>query len=88
MELTKNQAVLDWIADTFAPGEVLVSLMSQYPPQPGAAGRLARRFCCFAQIGRAKSGRKENPFKQQICPMARAHLYKTRRPGGGILKSI
>ena len=33
---------LDWIARTFRPGEVLVSLMSQYTPQPGARGSLAR----------------------------------------------
>ena len=30
-------------ADAFAPGEVLVSLMAQYTPQPGAEGLLARR---------------------------------------------
>ena len=27
--------VLDWIGDTFAPGEVLVSLMRQYTPMGG-----------------------------------------------------
>lgn len=27
--------ILDWIADTFAPGQVLVSLMRQYTPMPG-----------------------------------------------------
>ena len=27
--------VLDWIGETFAPGEVLVSLMRQYTPMPG-----------------------------------------------------
>ena len=41
--LNNTKAVLDWIADTFAPGEVLVSLMAQYTPQPGAEGLLARR---------------------------------------------
>ena len=41
--LSNTKAVLDWIADTFAPGEVLVSLMAQYTPQPGAEGLLARR---------------------------------------------
>ena len=41
--LNNTKAVLDWIADTFRPGEVLVSLMSQYTPQPGAEGLLARR---------------------------------------------
>lgn len=34
--------VLDWIADTFAPGEVLVSLMRQYTPMPGLAAPLDR----------------------------------------------
>ena len=41
--LENTRAVLDWIARTFAPGEVLVSLMSQYTPQPGAEGLLGRR---------------------------------------------
>ena len=41
--LNNTKAVLDWIAGTFAPGEVLVSLMAQYTPQPGAEGLLARR---------------------------------------------
>lgn len=41
--LRNTKAVLDWIADAFAPGEVLVSLMAQYTPQPGAEGLLARR---------------------------------------------
>ena len=30
------------MAETFRPGDVLFSLMSQYTPQPGAAGNLAR----------------------------------------------
>ena len=41
--LENTKAVLDWIAENFAPGEVLVSLMSQYTPQPGAEGLLRRR---------------------------------------------
>ena len=41
--LENTKQVLDWIADTFAPGEVLVSLMSQYTPQQGAEGLLRRR---------------------------------------------
>ena len=36
--------VLDWIADTFAPGEVLVSLMRQYTPMPGMAAPLDRKI--------------------------------------------
>lgn len=34
--------VLDWIGETFAPGEVLVSLMRQYTPMPGSAAPLDR----------------------------------------------
>ena len=33
---------LDWIAERFPHGEVLVSLMSQYTPQSGAEGALRR----------------------------------------------
>lgn len=40
--LENTRLCLDWIARTFRPGEVLVSLMSQYTPQPGAKGSLAR----------------------------------------------
>ena len=42
--LENTKAVLDWIAENFAPREVLVSLMSQYTPQPGAEGLLRRRI--------------------------------------------
>ena len=34
--------VLDWIGETFAPGEVLVSLMRQYTPMPGMVAPLDR----------------------------------------------
>ncbi len=34
--------VLDWIGQTFAPGQVLVSLMRQYTPMPGLAAPLNR----------------------------------------------
>ena len=33
---------IDWVAETFSPGQVLFSLMSQYTPQPGAEGPLGR----------------------------------------------
>ena len=36
--------VLDWIGSTFAPGEVLVSLMRQYTPMPGLPAPLNRRI--------------------------------------------
>ena len=41
--LENTKRVLDWVARTFRPGQVLLSLMSQYTPQPGAQGLLARR---------------------------------------------
>lgn len=37
-----TRRVLDWISQTFRPGQVLVSLMSQYTPQPNAEGLLRR----------------------------------------------
>jgi len=42
-ELENTRRVIDWIAETFRPGDVLFSLMSQYTPQPGACGTLRRR---------------------------------------------
>lgn len=42
MENTKR--VIDYVSTHFPPGTVLFSLMSQYTPQPGAAGALARRL--------------------------------------------
>lgn len=41
--LDNTRRVLDWIAETFRPGEVLMSLMSQYTPTANMTGRLARR---------------------------------------------
>ena len=41
-ELENTRRCIDWVAETFRPGEVLFSLMSQYTPQPGAKGPLAR----------------------------------------------
>ena len=40
--LENTRRCIDWVARTFRPGEVLFSLMSQYTPQPGAEGLLAR----------------------------------------------
>ncbi len=42
-EPENTRRCIDWVAETFRPGDVLFSLMSQYTPQPDAAGRLARR---------------------------------------------
>lgn len=35
--LMNSFGVMDWVEETFAPGQVLFSLMSQYTPQPGGA---------------------------------------------------
>ena len=42
-ELENTRRVIDWVAETFRPGDVLFSLMSQYTPQPGTTGNLARQ---------------------------------------------
>ena len=42
-ELENTRRCIDWVAETFRPGDVLFSLMSQYTPQPGAEGKLRRR---------------------------------------------
>ena len=42
-ELENTRRCIDWVAETFRPGDVLFSLMSQYTPQPGAEGKLGRR---------------------------------------------
>ena len=41
-ELENTRRCIDWVAETFSPGQVLFSLMSQYTPQPGAEGPLGR----------------------------------------------
>ena len=41
-QLENTRRCIDWVAEHFAPGQVLCSLMSQYTPQPGATGNLAR----------------------------------------------
>lgn len=41
--LDNTRQVLDWIAETFRPGQVLVSLMRQYTPTPNMTGVMARR---------------------------------------------
>lgn len=53
-ELENTRRVIDWVAETFRPGEVLFSLMSQYTPRPGASGKLARHvtkaeYCAAAE---------------------------------------
>jgi len=43
-QVENSLKVLDWIGKTFAPGEVLVSLMRQYTPMPGMLPPLDRRI--------------------------------------------
>ena len=42
-ELENTRRCIDWVAETFQPGDVMLSLMSQYTPQPGAEGKLKRK---------------------------------------------
>ena len=41
-QVENSLKVLDWIGETFRPGEVLVSLMRQYTPMPGLSAPLDR----------------------------------------------
>ena len=41
-QVENSLKVLDWIGETFAPGQVLVSLMRQYTPMPGLPAPLDR----------------------------------------------
>ena len=43
-QVENSLKVLDWIGETFAPGEVLVSLMRQYTPMPGLPAPFDRRI--------------------------------------------
>ena len=43
-QLENTKAVIDYVSAHFPPHTVLFSLMSQYTPQPGASGALARRL--------------------------------------------
>ncbi len=42
-QVDNTRRVIDYVAQHFSPGDVLFSLMSQYTPQSGASGALARR---------------------------------------------
>ena len=43
-QVENSLKVLDWIGDTFAPGQVLVSLMRQYTPMPGMKAPFDRKI--------------------------------------------
>ena len=43
-QVENSLKVLDWLGETFAPGEILVSLMRQYTPMPGAQPTLDRKI--------------------------------------------
>lgn len=42
-QVENSLRVLDWIGETFAPGQVLVSLMRQYTPMPGLTAPYDRK---------------------------------------------
>ena len=43
-QVENSLKVLDWIGDTFTPGQVLVSLMRQYTPMPGLCAPFDRKI--------------------------------------------
>ena len=43
-QVKNSLRVLDWIGETFQPGQVLVSLMRQYTPMPGMAAPYDRKI--------------------------------------------
>ena len=43
-QVENSLRVLDWIGETFAPGQVLVSLMRQYTPMPGLPAPFDRKI--------------------------------------------
>ena len=43
-QVANSLKVLDWIGETFAPGQVLVSLMRQYTPMGGLGAPMDRRI--------------------------------------------
>ena len=43
-QVENSLKVLDWLGETLAPGEILVSLMRQYTPMPGAQPPLDRKI--------------------------------------------
>ena len=43
-QVENSLRVLDWIGETFKPGQVLVSLMRQYTPMPGLPAPLDRKI--------------------------------------------
>ena len=43
-QVDNSLRVLDWIGETFQPGQVLVSLMRQYTPMPGLSAPLDRKI--------------------------------------------
>ena len=47
-QLDNTRRCIDWVAQTFSPGQVLFSLMSQYTPQPGSEGPLGRHVTAGA----------------------------------------
>ena len=57
--LENTKEVMDWVARTFRPGQVMFSLMAQYTPQPGAEGLLGRRVTGAEYRAERSSARRE-----------------------------
>lgn len=71
-----TRRVLDWLAAEFAPGDVVVSLMSQYTPPQGMTGRLARRVTAAeyrAAVSYMRSCGIEDGFVQERTSAAEAY---------------
>lgn len=83
--LDNTRRVLDWAAETFAPGEVLVSLMSQYTPTPNMTGRMARRVTAAeyrAMVDYMRNCGMEDGFVQERT--SAQELYTPAFDGGGV----
>lgn len=92
-ELENTKAVIDWVSGTFRPGDVLFSLMSQYTPQPGAVGKLARRLtpaeyraasATWRTAASATGSRRSVPPPRRNTPRTSiCRAFETRRNGPG-----
>ena len=77
-ELENTRRVIDWVAETFRPGEVLFSLMSQYTPyRPMARKALNRRTATFeyrwvqdiaGELGFSGYGQECTSAKEEYTP--------------------
>ena len=73
--MDNTRRCIDWVAETFRPGEVLFSLMSQYTPQESAEGSLARH------VTRSEY-RAAVAYMENCGITGRLHPGAHRRPSG------